>query len=81
MRKYQLETSICVHQCQISVCSVHQFLLQQVVELMSKTIADISEAEFSELKDKDGNGRIPAAIPTQKDWENQTFLSTGNPIH
>ena len=35
------------------------------------------EAEFTRLRDKDGNPVIPSEGATLEDWETQTFLATG----
>jgi decaprenyl-diphosphate synthase subunit 2 len=51
-----------------------------VVELMSIAIGDMTKAEFTELRDCNGNAVFPADGTSIEDWEQQTFLSSGSLI-
>ena len=49
----------------------------QVVERISRAIADTMEAEFTCLRDADGGSVLPDCV-TFQDWERQTFLQSGS---
>ena len=49
----------------------------QVVERISRAIADTMEAEFTSLRDVDGGSVLPDTV-TFKDWERQTYLQSGS---
>ncbi|KAK3577386.1 hypothetical protein CHS0354_032234 [Potamilus streckersoni] len=48
----------------------------KVVEIISKAIGNLMEAEFTALKDKSGNPLLPRNV-TCSDWIEQTYLSSG----
>ena len=52
-------------------------LVLQVVEMISKAIADTMEAEFTSLRDTNGNSVLPENA-TFSDWERQTYLQSGS---
>ncbi|KAL3881401.1 hypothetical protein ACJMK2_027846 [Sinanodonta woodiana] len=48
----------------------------KVVEIMSKAIGNLMEAEFTALKNRSGNPVLPRNVKFS-DWSEQTFLSSG----
>lgn len=52
--------------------------VEQVVEVISAAIGDMMRAEFTPLRDSDGNTVLPADGVTMSDWEQQTFLASGS---
>ena len=50
----------------------------QVVEVISAAIGDMMRAEFTLLRDSDGNALLPEGGITMSDWEQQTFLASGS---
>jgi len=55
-----------------------QLVVVQVVEVISAAIGDMMRAEFTALRDSDGNAVLPADGVTMSDWEQQTFLASGS---
>lgn len=45
--------------------------------MISKAIADMMSAEFTKLRDRNGNTLLPDSA-TFSDWERQTFLQSGS---
>ena len=50
------------------------------MEIISSAIGDLVRAEFSKLRDYNGQSCLPPEGATIEDWEEQTFLSSGGLI-
>lgn len=48
-----------------------------VVEMISRAIGDMMSAEFTQLRDRNGNTLLPEGV-SFADWERQTFLQSGS---